>query len=163
MRRKFNMPPFNWFIMYQTRKKSTFNLAVGYGLMIIGALGLAYAFGLIWWCRRKWFITILHVIWDVRGEEEIKSLINDWSSYEGWGCPWSSLLYRFPLAVFINRRIFYPDSSRDLTLEGLWNVVNVFHLRPKEKGFPDDSANDGYNVTWIVAIIWIHAMYDSWN
>ncbi len=33
--------------MYQTRKKSTFNLAVGYGLMIIGALGLAYAFGLI--------------------------------------------------------------------------------------------------------------------
>lgn len=32
--------------MHESRKKSRFNLAVGYGLMIFGAAMLAYAFGM---------------------------------------------------------------------------------------------------------------------
>ena len=32
--------------MYPTRKKSKFNLAVGYSLIAIGVIGLAYVFGL---------------------------------------------------------------------------------------------------------------------
>ena len=60
--------------------------------------------------------------------------------------------FLFIVIWFINRRIFYPELSWDLTLKGLLNRVSIIKVAPHKSRSADDSANDGYKAVWIMAI-----------